>query len=159
MTSIVRCWRRSSVLALALVCTPSGAAIAQPVITHVFPPSEFAARRAAVMRAIGDGVAIFQGTIERPGEQPFRQSNQFYYLTGVAQPRVIAVIDGRTRKTALYLNRDPRDRAYGVLDCDLRLARDISRDARGTGAKRRASALRRPRASQPRLMLWESSSL
>ena len=114
MTSIVRCWRRSSALALALVCTLSGAAIAQPVITHVFPPSEFAARRAAVMRAIGDGVAIFQGTIERPGEQPFRQSNQFYYLTGVAQPRVIAVIDGRTRKTALYLNRDPRDRAYGV---------------------------------------------
>lgn len=92
----------------------AASATAQPVMTNIFPPSEFAARRNAVMQAIGDGVAILQGTIERPGEQPFRQSNQFYYVTGVAQPRVIAVIDGRTKQTALYLNRDSHDRAYGV---------------------------------------------
>jgi Xaa-Pro aminopeptidase len=80
---------------------PSG----QPVFTgtEIFPPEEFAARRAALMAKIGGAVAVLQGTTERPGEQPFRQSNQFFYLTGVVEPRAIAVIDGRTKKTTVYL--------------------------------------------------------
>ena len=71
---------------------------AQPVFqgTDVFPPEEFAARRARVMAQIGDGAAILQGTAERPGEQPLRQSNQFFYLTGFVEQLEIAVIDGRT---------------------------------------------------------------
>jgi Xaa-Pro aminopeptidase len=78
---------------------------AQPVFSgaDVFPPEEFAARRARVIERIGDAVAIVQGTTERPGEQPFRQSNQFFYLTGVAEPRAIVTIDGRTKKSTLYL--------------------------------------------------------
>jgi Xaa-Pro aminopeptidase len=78
---------------------------AQPVFTgpEIFPPEEFAARRARVMAAIGDAVAVLQGTTERPGEQAFRQSNQFFYLTGVAEPRAIATIDGRTKQTTVYL--------------------------------------------------------
>ena len=78
---------------------------AQPVFTgtEIFPPEEFAARRAKVMETIGDGVAILQGTTERPGEQPLRQNNQFFYLTGVVEPRAIFTIDGRTKKTTLYL--------------------------------------------------------
>ena len=78
---------------------------AQPVFTgaEIFPPEEFAARRAKVMEKIGDGVAILQGTTERPGEQPLRQNNQFFYLTGVVEPRAIVTIDGRTKKTTLYL--------------------------------------------------------
>ena len=77
--------------------------IPQPVFTSVFRPSEFAARRTEVMKAIGNTVAILQGTTERPGEQPFRQSNQFFYLTGVAEPRAILVIDGRERRSTLFL--------------------------------------------------------
>jgi len=86
---------------LVLLAFPS----AQPVFTgaDIFPPDEFTSRRAKVMDAIGDGVAILQGTTERPGEQPLRQSNQFFYLTGVVEPRAIAAIDGRTRKTTLFL--------------------------------------------------------
>ena len=78
---------------------------AQPVFTgaEIFPPDEFAARRAKVMEKIGDGVAILQGTTERPGEQPLRQNNQFFYLTGVVEPRAIVTLDGRTKKTTLYL--------------------------------------------------------
>jgi len=78
---------------------------AQPVFagTEIFPPDEFAARRARVIAEIGDAVAILQGTTERPGEQPFRQNNQFFYLTGVAEPRAIAVIDGRTKETTIFL--------------------------------------------------------
>ena len=70
---------------------------------EIFPPEEFAARRAKVMEKIGDGVAILQGTTERPGEQPLRQNNQFFYLTGVVEPRALVTIDGRTKKTTLYL--------------------------------------------------------
>src|SRR5437016_9620739 len=78
----------------------------QPVFTgpDVFPPEEFAARRARVMAKIGDGVAIIQGTTERPGEQPLRQANQFFYITGVVEPRAILVIDGKTRRSTLFLN-------------------------------------------------------
>ena len=67
--------------ALILLTLPLSA---QPVFTgsDIFPPDEFAARRAHVMAKIGDGVAIIQGTTERPGEQPLRQANQFFYLSG-----------------------------------------------------------------------------
>src|SRR5207249_3594571 len=90
--------------------------LAQPVFTDVFPPDEFASRRARVMERIGDAVAILQGTTERPGEQPLRQSNQFFYLTGVVEPRAIVVIDGRTKKTTLFLqpfNERREQRMFG----------------------------------------------
>ncbi len=76
---------------------------AQPVFTNVFPPEEYAARRAKVFEKIGDGVAILQGTTERPGEQPLRQSNQFFYVTGVVEPRAILLMDGRTKRSTLFL--------------------------------------------------------
>ena len=92
--------------------------LAQPVFTgtDIFPPEEFAARRAKLMALLGDGVAIMQGTTERPGEQPLRQSNQFFYVTGVVEPRAIAVIDGRTKKTTVFLppyNERREQRMYG----------------------------------------------
>ncbi|HMX29984.1 MAG TPA: aminopeptidase P N-terminal domain-containing protein, partial [Blastocatellia bacterium] len=82
---------------------------------NIFPPEEFAARRAKVMAQIGDGVAILQGTTERPGEQPLRQSNQFYYLCGVNEPRAILVIDGKTKRSTLYLygGAERRARMFG----------------------------------------------
>src|SRR6188508_468034 len=91
----------TAIAATLLIASP----VAQPVFTgaEIFPPEEFAARRAKVMEKIGDGVAILQGTTERPGEQPLRQNNQFFYLTGVVEPRAIVTIDGRTKKTTLYL--------------------------------------------------------
>ena len=56
------------------------------------------------MNRIGDAVAVVQGTTERPGEQPLRQSNQFFYLTGVIEPRAILIVDGRSRASTLFLN-------------------------------------------------------
>lgn len=80
--------------------------LAQPVFrgSEIFPPEEFAARRAQVMAQIGEGVAIVLGTTEPPGEMPFRQNNQFFYLTGVAEPRASLIIDGRSKKTTIFLN-------------------------------------------------------
>jgi Xaa-Pro aminopeptidase len=79
--------------------------LAQPVFrgTEIFPAEEFAARRARVMSQIGDGVAIVLGTTEPPGEMPFRQNNQFFYLTGVTEPRASVIIDGRARTTTVFL--------------------------------------------------------
>ena len=89
---------------LWLLAAITSAGLAQPVTTDVFPPEEYAARRMKVLAKIGDAIAILQGTTERPGEQPLRQSNQFHYLSGVVEPRAILVIDGITRRTTLFLN-------------------------------------------------------
>ena len=88
---------------LAVTLSVSVSAPAQPVFRNAFPAEEFAARRAQVFEKIGDSVAIIEGTTERPGEQPFRQANQFFYLTGVMEPRAIALLDGRTKETTIFL--------------------------------------------------------
>ncbi|HVH57314.1 MAG TPA: aminopeptidase P N-terminal domain-containing protein [Vicinamibacterales bacterium] len=79
--------------------------LAQPVFRgdEIFPPEEFAARRAKLLDRIGDGIAVVLGTPGPPGEIPFRQNSQFFYLTGVAEPRASVIIDGRTRQTSVYL--------------------------------------------------------
>jgi Xaa-Pro aminopeptidase len=107
---------RSRVLAVFVVffaLTLLGSA--QSPFTDIFPPEEFAARRAQVMEKIGDAVAVLQGTTERPGEQPFRQNNEFFYLTGVEQPRALVVLDGRSKRPTLYLQprEERRERMYG----------------------------------------------
>ncbi|MEO7967036.1 MAG: Xaa-Pro peptidase family protein [Gemmatimonadaceae bacterium] len=76
---------------------------AQQGFTDAFPPEEFLRRRASVMTSVGDGVAILQGTMERPGESPLRQSNQFFYVTGVVEPRALLIIDGRAKRSTLFL--------------------------------------------------------
>jgi Xaa-Pro aminopeptidase len=108
---------RALAASAAAVCLIA-AVRAQPVFTgsEIFPLEEFAARRAKVMDRIGDAVAILQGTTERPGEQALRQNNQFFYLTGVVEPRAIVTIDGRSKKTTLYLqprNERREQRMFG----------------------------------------------
>ncbi len=105
---------RRAWLAVAGIVVLAGSSGARSVFTDVFPPEEFAARRARVMDRIGDGVAILQGSPEPPAEAPFRQNNQFFYVTGVETPRALAVIDGRSRATTLYLaDNARRARAMG----------------------------------------------
>src|SRR5262245_6421985 len=107
--------RRHSWLLLVLFVTLGASLFAQPIFTDIFPPEEFAARRAKLMARIGDGVAILQGATERPGEQPLRQNNQFFYLTGVVEPRAILVIDGKAKRSTLYLygGAERRERMFG----------------------------------------------
>jgi len=75
-----------------------------PLFSTSLPKEEFAARRAKVLQQIGDGVAVLQGAAETSSYEKFRQSNQFYYLTGVETPRAILVVDGRAKSSTLYLN-------------------------------------------------------
>jgi Xaa-Pro aminopeptidase len=74
----------------------------RPLFTDSAPKEEFARRRARVLEQIGDGVVLMQGTIES-GYLKFRQSNQFFYLTGVEVPRAILLMDGRTKDVTLFL--------------------------------------------------------
>src|SRR5688500_4265368 len=88
-----------------------------PLFSTALPTEEFAARRATVLQKIGDGVAILQGATETAAYEKFRQSNQFHYLTGVATPRAILAIDGRTKASTLFLppNNPQMERSEGPL--------------------------------------------
>ena len=82
----------------------------RPPFQTDFPADELAQRRARVMDAIGaDGIAIVQGAPGVDGFKVFRQTNEFYYLTGLETPHACLVLDGRTRKTTLFLT--PRNEA------------------------------------------------
>ena len=96
---------RSLFAAIALLVAATLVVSAQPVFrgTEIFPSEEFAARRAKLLAQIGDAVAIVLGATEPPGEVPFRQNSQAFYLSGVVEPRAIVVIDGRTKQTTIFL--------------------------------------------------------
>ncbi len=94
--------RIAPLLLLLVVCPLVGQDI--PLFTTDFPPEEFAARRARVLDAIGPtGVAILQGAPSPAAYVRFRQSNEFYYLTGIEVPHAYVLLDGANRRTTLYL--------------------------------------------------------
>jgi Xaa-Pro aminopeptidase len=103
------------VAALA-VCATAGSAEA-PRYTDAFPPEEFAARRAKVLEAVGDGIAVLQGASEYPAYVKFRQNNQFFYLTGVEVPRALLLLDGRAKSATLFLppRNERMERSEGPL--------------------------------------------
>ncbi len=82
----------------------------RPLFTTDFEPAEFAARRAAVYDAIGpNAIAVLQGAPSPEGFVRFRQTNEFYYLSGIAAPHAYLILDGGERKTTVYLpNRKER---------------------------------------------------
>ena len=108
---------------LALVSVSAGVLVAlsaalnadKPVFTSAFTPAEFSARRAKVMSAIGDGVAIISGATDTATYTKFRQGAQFFYLCGIESPRAILVIDGRSKKSSAFLSATPGPAAEGPL--------------------------------------------
>jgi Xaa-Pro aminopeptidase len=94
---------RRLVIAVLLAGLAVPAAAQAPLFTNSLPPEEFAARRAKVFEAIGDGVAVLSGAAEYPAYVRFRQNAQFYYLTGVEVPRALLLLDGRTKQATLFV--------------------------------------------------------
>ena len=89
---------------LLLVLAPAAGAQDAPIFTEDFPAAEFQARRRAVMDAIGPGaIALLQGAPSPPGYIRFRQTNSFYYLSGVETPHAYLVLNGTTGRSSLYL--------------------------------------------------------
>ncbi|MBK8811169.1 MAG: aminopeptidase P N-terminal domain-containing protein [Acidobacteria bacterium] len=83
-----------------------------------FTKEEFAARRTRIFEKIGkNAIAIIQGARGTADFNVFRQSNEFYYLTGIETPHAYLLLDGRNRKTTLYLpHRDAaRERNEGKM--------------------------------------------
>jgi Xaa-Pro aminopeptidase len=89
--------------AIAVTALLSTVSAQPPLFSTSLPKEEFAARRATVLEKIGDGVAVMEGYTETASYEKFRQSNQFYYLTGVETPRAILVLDGKAKSSTLYL--------------------------------------------------------
>ncbi len=86
----------------------------RPLFTEHFPPEEFAERRARVFDAIGpDALAVLQGAPSPMGFVAFRQSNEFYHLTGIESPHAYLVLDGGQREAILYLPERRERREYG----------------------------------------------
>jgi len=87
------------------------------LFSDAFAPAEFAARRAQLMAAIGDGVAIISGATEQANYEKFKQNKQFFYLCGVEVPRAMLLVDGRSKTSTLFLPaRTPADdRSEGPL--------------------------------------------
>jgi Xaa-Pro aminopeptidase len=81
-----------------------------------FKPDDFAKRRAKVMEQIGDGIAILRGAELPEGYVPFRQDNNFFYLTGVEIPNAMLILDGKTKTSTLFvpdkMSGDIKEEAY-----------------------------------------------
>jgi len=107
-----------------------------------FPPEEFAARRAKVLDAIGsDAAALLQGAQAVRGFENFRQSNEFYYLCGVEVPQSYLLLDGRTRKTTLFLPDPAKIQAASEGDTLAALAPEVTASLTGVDAVCRVEAL------------------
>ena len=69
-----------------------------------FPPEEFKARWKGVFEQIGDeAVAVVQGFPLSNGFIMPRQTNTFYYLSGIETPHAYILLDGRDKKVTLYM--------------------------------------------------------
>jgi Xaa-Pro aminopeptidase len=86
---------------LVLVPTPSPA-------QEAFDKAEFAARRARLMERIPDGIAVVLAATEHPYPMRFRQSPDFYYLTGLEEPGAVLVLNGVTRNATVFALKRPQ---------------------------------------------------
>jgi Xaa-Pro aminopeptidase len=69
-----------------------------------FSKEEFAQRRAMIFQSIGvNSIALIQGAPGIPGFTVFRQSNTFYYLTGLESAHAYLLLNGKSKQTTVYL--------------------------------------------------------
>ena len=75
----------------------------------------YAARRSALLSAMGDGVALIPTAHEaarnRDSLYPYRHDSYFYYLTGFAEPEsVLVLVAGKSPKTILFCREKNMER-------------------------------------------------
>ena len=95
---------RASSLSLAIILTILGGALAAAA-QEKFNRAEFAARRAKVFEKIGDGTAIVFANEKHRYAVKFRQSPDFYYLTGIEEPDAILVLSGAQKRSFVFARR------------------------------------------------------
>jgi len=111
---------RTSIVALLLMPAAGGRPADQ---------SFFAARRESLMKKIEGGIAVLQGAPETRAYVAFRQSNDFYYLTGVEVPGAYVLIDAERRRSILFL--PPRNRQQEIWEGSRLYAGEEARAATG----------------------------
>lgn len=83
-----------------------------------FTIEEFKNRRAEVFEYIGEnGIALIQGARSVDGFEAFRQTNTFYYLSGVESGHAYLLLNGKNKTATIYLpHRDEgRERSQGKI--------------------------------------------
>jgi Xaa-Pro aminopeptidase len=70
-----------------------------------FDKSEFAARRSKLFEQIADGVAVVFAADPHVQPVKFRQSPDFYYLTGIEEPGAVLMLVGKTRESFVFARR------------------------------------------------------
>ena len=80
-----------------------------------FNKAEFVARRTKLFEKIPDGVAVIFASKSQHYPVKFRQSPDFYYLTGIEEPGAVLVMVGPNKSTILFVPRrsEPQIRAEG----------------------------------------------
>ncbi len=106
--------RRLALTVTAAALTAS--ALSASALAAQVPQSEFAARRAALLDAIPDGVLLVLGAGEpNPDYTPFHQHPQLFYLTGFDEPggALVVVKQGATRRELMFVRgRNPAQEVW-----------------------------------------------
>ena len=79
-----------------------------------FSIENFNDRRSKIIERIGDdAIALVQGASGQAGFSVFRQTNTFYYLTGLETDHAYLLLNGKNRRTTLYLPHRDEGRENG----------------------------------------------
>src|SRR5262245_22039830 len=98
-----------------------------------FPAEEFKARWSRIFEKIGDqAILVMQGVPRTPGYIMPRQTNEFYYVTGIETPHTYLLLDGRTKKATIYM--PPRNRQLESAEGRVLSADDADQVRQLTGA-------------------------
>lgn len=128
-----RARRRSLVLLGTVLAAARLLADAGPWYQRDFPPEEFRARWEKIFEKIGDkAIALVAGAPPGTGFAFPRQTNEFYYLSGVETPSSYVLLDGRTRRVTLYL--PPRNARLEAAEGKILSADDAELARKLTGA-------------------------
>lgn len=98
--------RRALLAIVALCFALTVTAVAQytdpATIEHLGGPQEFAARRADLAKKLEKGYVLLFARTELPEANHYREDNDFFYLTGLADPESVLLIDVAKGRTAIF---------------------------------------------------------
>src|SRR5277367_4151684 len=65
-------------------------------------PQEFAARRTELAAKLKTGYVLLFAKTEMPAANHYREDNDFYYYTGLGDPRAVMLMDVATQRTMIF---------------------------------------------------------
>lgn len=73
-----------------------------------FDKAEYSGRRDRLMARMPDGIAVILGAEEHAYPVRFRQSPDFYYLTGLEEPGLVLVLNGVSKQATVFALKRPK---------------------------------------------------